>query len=108
MKGLPIMKIPGSDGFTGEFYLTFEEEIIQFLYRFIQKIEEAMLWGQHNTKPHEDITRKENYRTIFPMTINEKSLIKQQTGHINLLIKGIYKRPTAGIVLYSQNWMLSS
>ena len=37
------MKNQGSDGFMGEEYLTFEEEIIQFMYRFFQKIKEVML-----------------------------------------------------------------
>ena len=43
VKVFPAMKNQGSDGFMGEEYLTFEEEIIQFMYRFFQKIKEVML-----------------------------------------------------------------
>lgn len=72
------MKIQGSDGFTGKFYLTFEGEIIQFVHRFFQKKEEVMLRGQHypDTKRGEDIMKRENHRTIFPMNIDAESLIK--------------------------------
>jgi len=37
------MKNQGSDGFMGEEYLTFEGEIIQFIYRFFQKIKSHVM-----------------------------------------------------------------
>lgn len=77
------MKIPSSDGFTGEFYLISEEEILQCLHRFFQKIQEGALPESCyevsillTSKPDEDIIRKGNYRTVFPMNIDAKSLTK--------------------------------
>ena len=52
--------------------------------------------------------KKITYRTVFPMTVNAKSLIKQLTGHLNLLIMDTYKTLTSDIILYSQNRILSS
>ena len=69
IKNLPTNKSPGPDGFTGEVYQTFREEVTPILLKLFQNIAERgtlpnLFYEATITlipKPDKDVTKKENY-----------------------------------------------
>ena len=98
IRNLPTHKIPGSDGFTAEFYKEFREDLTPILLRLFQKTaEEGKLpYSFYEaiitliTKSDKDATKKENYRPISLMNIGSKILNKILANRIQQHIKISY------------------
>ena len=79
IKNLPTNKSPGPDGFTGEFYQKFREELTPILLKLLEnsrgrKTPKLILQCHRylDTKPDKKCNKKENYRPLSLMNIDAK------------------------------------
>ena len=78
IKNIATNKIPGPDGFIGEFHQTFREELTPILLKLFQNIAEGgtlphSFYEATITlipKPDNDVTKKENYRPVSLMNMD--------------------------------------
>ena len=106
IKNLPKNKSPGLDGFTGEFYQTFREELMPIFLNSFKKLQRKENFQTHSTRPpspwYQTQTKathkEENYRPISLMNVDTKILNKILANRIQQHIKNFIHHDQVGFI----------